>query len=137
MVRKLSSRTFIVVVFFFSASLQGAEDVSRVIPRSAYGVATIKNLEDANAKAGQVMKLVGQPPLNLLALTEISTGIGEGIDRKGTVAVAILPGTDAAPTPVFFVPVSNYAALKKQLSPDDPQSKNSLVTDLSQETIVV
>jgi hypothetical protein len=55
-----------------------------------------------------------------LELAKARLGIEKGIDEKGSLAMAVVPGDgpNDDPIPLLFVPTTDYDALIKQLNPE-------------------
>ena len=99
-------------------------DILQAIPASAHYVVYAKQLDSLDAKAAQVAALVGQPNApGALQTVKMLTGLQQGVHDKGSLAVAILPDENNLSLPIFFVPTNDYAALIKQLQPEDSQAE--------------
>jgi len=56
------------------------------------------------------------PPFDFLSAAKLTLGLQEGLDEKGSVALAAVPGApNGAPVMISFIPTEDYAALLKQL----------------------
>jgi hypothetical protein len=117
-------------------TLQAQDAVLKVIPEGALAIAYVNQLERANEGFTKVSRLVGHDGRDLLQIARATSGLKQGVDNKGMLALAVLPGTDAAPVVVAFVPTSDYQALIKQFEPDDPNAKTVKV-QLAERTVVI
>jgi hypothetical protein len=114
---------FAILVLIGSASAIAQDDVLKTIPSFAYGVAYVKEIGQANSKITKLVRLVGQQAPDLLGMARLTTGLNDGVNTKGSLAVALLPGVDGVPTPVIFVPTTDFQALLKQFKPEDSTAK--------------
>jgi hypothetical protein len=97
-------------------------DLVKLIPEDALGFVVINNLAEADAKLQQTAKRLQVPMAGAQGAIKALAGIEKGFDQKGAVGLAGVPGGDDAPlpTPVLYVPVTDYAAFVGQLGADDP-----------------
>jgi hypothetical protein len=113
-----------------------AADPLTVIPDDALGLAVINNLADTSARVQKVAEKMQLPVPELLPMAQLYTGVQQGLDDKGTLAVAMFPGGDENATwasmVAVFVPVSDYKAFVAQLQPDDASAEIAEVTIMGQ-----
>jgi hypothetical protein len=120
-------RRFAVVAFLMACALcqflspaSAADDILKIVPDSASGFLAINQPGGLDAKlqalAGE-MKVPLPPPLMML---KMQTGIKEGLDETGTIAVVVLPpeSEGALPIPIVLVPVTDFA---KFIAPFEPK----------------
>ena len=108
-----------------SATAQKGEAVGRtpaalaVLPEGVYGFAVVRNLGELDAKLSALAKDLQVTAPGPLMLVRTLSGIQEGLDEKGSLVVAVLPGTieGEPPFPVLFVPVTDYKKFVAQLQP--------------------
>jgi len=104
----------------WTAAASAADDVTAVIPNDALGFVVVNDLAASNEKIAKLAKLMELPAPNVLQLMKLSAKITKGLDEKGSVALAALPGGEGSvPKPVIFIPTNDYKALIEQLEPDD------------------
>jgi hypothetical protein len=90
-----------------------------VLPEGVYGFAVVRNLGELDAKLSALAQDLQVPAPGPLMLVRTLSGIQEGLDEKGSLVVAVLPGTEEGqpPFPVLFVPVTDYKKFVAQLQP--------------------
>jgi hypothetical protein len=103
-------------------SARGAEDVLTVVPHDVLGVVVVNRLAETSGKVAELTKKMQLPAPDLLTLLKASTGMQAGLDEKRSLAVAAVTA-GGAPAPVWFVPVTDFAAFLKQFQPADPQAR--------------
>jgi hypothetical protein len=97
-----------------------AEDVLSVVPDNVLGVTVVHRLSQTSEKASKLAEKLKLPLPNALDLAKARLGIEKGIDEKGSLALAAVPGDTPKddPIPLLFVPTTDYDALIKQLNPE-------------------
>ncbi len=112
-----------------AASAPAAEDILKLVPDSALGFAVVNGAADLDAKLQAIARhFPGQMPSPLFML-KLQSGIREGFDEKGAIAVVVLPpsGTDPMPTPIILVAVTDYDKFIEQLSPEKPEKSDDVI----------
>lgn len=119
MKRRLTSIA-ILWVWLFGAMLAWAEDsILEQIPDDALAVVVINDLTDLSGKIEKLAKQVNAPAPPPLLMLKSLTGIQEGLDETGSVALAILPADGAPAAAVLLAPVTDYAKFAAQLQVAD------------------
>ena len=126
---RFTART--VICFLATAVLVAplaADDVLSVVPDNVLGVAVVQRLTQTSEKAAKLAEKLKLPLPNALDLAKARLGIEKGIDEKGSLALAAVPGDgpNDEPIPLLFVPTNDYDALIKQLNPE--QEENGITT---------
>ncbi len=99
-----------------SATVAAADDVLQLVPDSALGVVVVNRVGATNEKLKSLALQLKVPPFDFLSTAKLTLGLQEGLDEKGSVALAAVPGTpNGVPVMVSFIPTGDYAALLKQL----------------------
>src|SRR5687768_9238505 len=93
--------------------LRAADDVLSVVPDNVLGVAVVQRLAQTNEKASKLAEKLKVSFPNALDLAKAHLGIEKGIDDKGSLALAAVPGEGAndEPVPLLFVPTTDYEGL--------------------------
>ena len=96
--------------------------VLKLVPDNALAVVIFKNLSQLDEKLTQLGQKAGLPlPPNMLAMAHEKMGLKDGLDDKGSVVLAVLPGEGpldkAPPSAVLFLPVTDYDKFIAQLDP--------------------
>ena len=91
-------------------------------------VVLINRLEPTSGKLQKLAGKVGGPPVSLLMLARMQTGIQEGLDDKGTAGHCVLPADGQPAAPIVVLPVTDYAKFLAQLKPKDAKAKIAEVT---------
>lgn len=102
-----------------SVVAQARDGVLNAIPSDAIGFAVVHNLTDTSRSIDDVAKLVQAPAPDLLGLAKRMTGLQEGLDGHGDVAI-VLTGIDPAPKGVVLAPVANFANFFAALNVKEP-----------------
>lgn len=128
--RRVLSAAVAVWLVWAAGAARAAEDVLKAIPDDALAFAAFHNLAETDAA---ILKMAGQlklPPTSPLTLLKEAAGVKQGIDEKGTAALVLLAPEEKGdePVAVLLVPVTDYAALLKQLKPEDATAKVAKVT---------
>jgi hypothetical protein len=90
-------------------SAQSAEDAVKAVPSGALGFVVINNIGEVSKKVDALAKRVGNPlPFTLLDKFKTDTGIDKGLNTDGSAMVVFLMSGGGQPSPVGFLPVSNY-----------------------------
>ena len=108
--------------------LERAADILTVIPDTAQAVVLVNHLDAASNKFAALAGKVGGPPIPLLMLARLQTGIQAGLDDKGPGAFALLPVEGKSPAPIVVLSVSDYAQLLAPLKPKDAKAKIAEIT---------
>jgi len=122
------------------ADLPGAIDR---VPSSAAVIIAMRDMEGANTKFNKFFESLGQPARNdddspMAVITKMLSV--PGLNKSGSVAIAIIPGTDGkivfgekgeddTTTAVIIAPVSDYAAFVKAMGADKVEGIASLKFD--------
>ncbi|MGA2622004.1 MAG: hypothetical protein ABSF26_30760 [Thermoguttaceae bacterium] len=118
----------LVCVALLSLPLRAAEDILKLVPDSALGLVVVNRPADVDAKLQSLGRQVQLPIPGMVTLLKARSGIGAGLDDKGTVALLVLPPKDAPePTMILLVPVTDYA---KFLAPLEPENPAAAVTEV-------
>src|SRR5581483_120307 len=104
---------------------EGDEAILQVIPGDSLGVVIASRLADTTKRIEAVGGKLNLPVPSLLPMLKITTGLADGLDDRGTVAIAIVPQEDAdlPPTAIVFVPVTDYGKLVASLKPEDEKAE--------------
>ena len=116
----------VMAIGFVPARLLLGADILDAIPRGALAVVLINRLEATSDKIESLATKVQAPSVSLLLLAKVQSGIHEGLDEKGTAAIAYLPVEDnplEPPIPIVVLPVTDYGKFVAQLQPDDATEK--------------
>ena len=116
----------VMAIGFGPARLLLGADILDAIPRGALAVVLINRLEATSDKIESLATKVQAPSVSLLLLAKVQSGIHEGLDEKGTAAIAYLPVEDnpmETPIPIVVLPVTDYGKFVAQLQPDDATEK--------------
>ena len=104
------------VLIMFPAAMAAADDVLKLVPDNALGVVVVNRVGATNEKLKALALRLKVPPFDFLSTAKLTLGLQEGLDEKGSVALAAVPSTpNGVPVMVSFVPTGDYAALLKQL----------------------
>jgi hypothetical protein len=129
------SRLFVAVLAaLFSVVPAGAaraQEVLQIIPDDAIGFALVNRVGATNEKVTTLANKLKIPmPGSPLDMLKGALGVEKGLAEKGSLAVAAFAGKDGSdePSPLFFVPVSNYQDFIKQFEPDDPSAPIAAIT---------
>lgn len=99
-----------------SAAVAAADDVLKLVPDNALGVVVVNRVGSTNEKLKSLALRLKVPPFDFLSTAKLTLGLQQGLDEKGSIALAAVPSTpDGVPVMVSFVPTGDYAALLKQL----------------------
>lgn len=105
------------VLAISAAATQAADDVLKLVPDDALGVVVVHRMGETNDKARALALRLKVPPFDVLSTAKLTLGITDGLDEKGSVAVAAVPSKpDGVPVVVAFVAASDPAALAEQLN---------------------
>lgn len=93
-----------------SAQKLQAENVLDYLPEDALGFVLVHNLEEADKKCDQLVRIFELSLPAPLTFAKRLTGLGEGLDLKGDLLVSLIPGSDASssPEPLVLLPVADY-----------------------------
>jgi hypothetical protein len=100
-----------------------AQEVLQIIPDDAIAFAVVNRVGATNEKVAALANKLKVPvPGSPLDMLKGALGVEKGFAEKGSLAVALFANKADAdePSPLFFVPVSNYQDFIKQFEPDDP-----------------
>ncbi len=119
----MTARMLIVVLLTFGTqwavapATPAAEDVLDLVPESASGLLVINRMAATDAKFQAASQRMQIPMPGPLAMLKRASAVSEGLDESGTIALVTLPpvGGESMPTPLLFVPVSDYAKFIAQL----------------------
>ncbi|MGO9113153.1 MAG: hypothetical protein ACLP9L_28295 [Thermoguttaceae bacterium] len=109
------------VLFLAASAAPAAEDVFKLVPDSALGLLVINRPAAADAKFQALGRRMQLPVPGLLAMLKQHSGVQEGWDESGTIALLVLPpqGDSALPTPILLVPVTDYGKFLGSLKAED------------------
>ena len=111
-----------------------------MIADNALGVGVINRLADTNARILKATQKMQLPLPGLLPTAQLFTGVQQGLDYKGTLAVALFSVDDedaeSSVALAIFVPTTDYPAMVKQLHPDDADAEIAQVTVAGGEYVV-
>jgi hypothetical protein len=126
------------VLLFIAGSVVRAADVLQSIPDTSLAIVLVNRLEETSDKIEKLTTLVGAPQQSLLTMLRVRTGIHDGLDEKGTAAIALLPAKDGAgmPQAAILLPVTDYKKFLSQLQPDDATKKFAEVRLAGQPVLV-
>jgi hypothetical protein len=136
---RIASRALVVLLSLAMAALPlKADDVLGVVPDNVLGVAVVQRLAQTNEKASKLAEKLKVPFPNALDLAKAHLGIEKGIDEKGSLALAAVPGEGAndEPIPLLFVPTNDYDGLIKQLKPEKEENGITTITIDDDQSIV-
>jgi len=117
----------------------GTPEVLSVVPANAWAVLTLRDLAGLNTKITKEMARLELPPVNPFLLAKGSLEIVEGINEKGTAALAVMPPSPLTTTPlnlVLFVPTSDRDKLLAFVGPKPVEDGYQKVTLKGKETFV-
>ncbi len=113
-------------------TLFAAADPLTVIPDNALGLAVVNGLADTSAKLQKLTDKMQLPVPELLPILQSFSGVQDGLDDKGGLALAVFADNHEEATwgmsLAVFVPVTDYQAFIKQLVPDDASATICEVT---------
>ncbi len=123
--RALSRAALALALALLAGPASCAADVLQAIPDTALAIVLVNRLEETSDKLERLAGQVHAPQQSLLTLLRVQTGIHEGLDEKGTAALALLPAQDAggAPQVVVLLPLTDYKQFLAQLQPVDATQK--------------
>jgi hypothetical protein len=100
---------------------RGAENILKLVPDAALGFALVQRPADADVKLQRLAGQLGFPAQSVLARLKGQAGLGEGLDRQGTLGLVVLApkGTQVRPVAVLLVPVTDYEKFLEPLKPED------------------
>jgi hypothetical protein len=113
------SSVLCILLSLASAQSQARGGILNAIPGEALGFAVVQNPTDASRNIDDLAKLVQAPAPDLLGLAKRMSGLAQGIDEHGDLAV-VLTGVDPAPKGVALVPVANFADFFAALRVTEP-----------------
>ena len=107
----------VLIVFpAFPAALAAADDVLKLVPDNALGVVVVNHVGQTNDKLRALALRLKASPFDFLSTAKLTLGLQEGVDEKGSIALAAVPSApNGVPVTVSFVPTADYAAVLKQL----------------------
>jgi hypothetical protein len=127
MFSKRATVAFLAVAIGLAAAGRAlAADVLDAIPNTALAVILVNRLEATSDKIEKLAVKVQAPSVSLLSLARVQTGIHDGLDDKGTAALAWLPSEGQpleSPVSIVVLPVTDYAKFIAQLQPENPKDK--------------
>jgi hypothetical protein len=121
MTRRLSGIVLLSVwMLLTAAAAPAAEGVLKLVPDSALGCVVINRPGTFDAKLQELGRHMELPMPSLLGMVKERTGLREGVDEQGTVALVFLPQKSAnkAPIPVLLLPVTDYGKFLGQFHPE-------------------
>ena len=97
-----------------------ADNVYDYLPEDALGCVSIRNLAVLDAKVQKLTELFETPLPAPLTFLKLTTGLGEGLDTKGDMLLALLPGDAPAspPEPIVLLPVTDYRVFAESIGGD-------------------
>jgi hypothetical protein len=101
-----------------------------VVPQGVLGFAVLRNLGELDEKLNALAKGLQIPAPPALMTVRQLLGVGEGLNEKGAVVLAVLPPPEegSPPLPVMFVPVTDYGKFIAALQPADAKAEQTEVT---------
>ena len=113
-------------------------DVLKQVPRDALGLVVVRNLSQADAKAGKVLGAIGSRLPGPLALLKSIAGLDAGLDQGRDLLVVLLPPQNNSRQfhLAVWLPVQDYDALVRSLD-GDPQRRIAAVTLAGEDLLVV
>jgi hypothetical protein len=117
-------------ILLLSASFAVASDeMLRLVPDSAWGLISINNPKDADAKINDLNREIQLPANDPLAAFKQVTGIQDGLDEESPAGYIFLPPETEGGIPIriMLLPVTNYDALLSSLN---AESKTDEVTQV-------
>ena len=104
-----------------ASAAPAAEDFLKLVPDSALGFVVINRPDAADAKLQALGRYIQLPMPGILTMLKQRSGIQEGWDQSGTLALLVLPpeGDGAVPTPILLIPVTDYGKFVGQLNAED------------------
>lgn len=98
-----------------------ASDLIDAVPEEVLGLAVVNRLDQIDAKLAKLAEPLRLPPVSLRDAVRAVSGVAEGWDMKGTVALVVMPpvGDSREPVPVLLLPVADDAKVAEQLGADD------------------
>ena len=110
-------RSVCLVLIVFATASAAADDVLKFVPDKALGAVVINRIGETNEKVRALALRLQVPPFDVLGTAKLILGLQEGIDEKGSIALAAVPSTpNGVPVAVIFVPATDLAELARQLN---------------------
>jgi hypothetical protein len=132
MTRNVSFVAAPLVWLLTAAALFADADPLTVIPDNALGLAVINGLADTSSKLQKLTEKMQLPVPELLPIIQAFSGVQDGVDEKGGLALAVFSDEHEDATwgmsLAVFVPVTDYPKFLKQLQPDDASAAITEVT---------
>lgn len=96
-------------------------EVLQHLPDDALGFVLVHNLGDADAKTQRLLTTFRVTTPGPLALVQLTTGLGEGLDKQGDALLAFLPGAHNLPDliPMLLAPVEDYGKFAASAGGDE------------------
>lgn len=108
------------LLLLMTLSLASATEIYDRIPGNSLGFVVIRDLQQASEKAEELMLAFGSAAPAPLTLAKAVTGLDEGIDTSGSLAVAMLPSSKSGGDnqPFVLLPISDYQEFAEAVHAD-------------------
>ncbi len=112
----------------------GSAAALAVVPENVIAFGVIRHLGELDEKIGTLARDLQVPAPGALMMVRTLAGIQEGLDEKGPLVVAFVPGAQAGepPFPVIYVPVTDYKKFVTQLQGTDKEDEATQITIANQ-----
>ncbi len=121
------------ILFPLAAFSARADDILQYIPDHALGYIVARELEHTSDLVEKLAEPLGYSIPSPLGLIKLSLGLGAGIDSSGTLAIALLPGSEIQP--MVLLPISDYAAFARSIQAD-PNGEVCRITVAGEDVLV-
>jgi hypothetical protein len=103
------------------------------------GFGVVRNLGELDAKLSKLAQDLQVPAPGALMMVRTLSGIQEGLDEKGSLVAAVLPGDEEQQSPftLLFVPITDYKKFIAQLQPADKDAAGSTEVIIANQTFAV
>ncbi|MCL4201803.1 MAG: hypothetical protein KJ000_04870 [Pirellulaceae bacterium] len=110
-------------------SAAAAEDVLKVVPHDVLGAVVVSDPAGTVGKWSEAAAKLDMPAPDFAAMLKQQFGAIEGIDRRGSAAIAAVPADGpSGPTMVAFVPVTDYGKLLQSVAAEKASETISKAT---------
>jgi hypothetical protein len=136
--RRIRPLHLAVALLLIAIRIADAAEILQQVPRDALGLAVVRNLSEADAKAGRALSAVGSRFPGPLALLKSIAGIQAGLDERRDLMIVLLPplNNSARFSLALWLPVEDYDALVHSLD-GDPGRRVAAVTLAGEDLLVV
>ena len=94
-----------------------AKDIVGLLSGDTLGYVVVNRLAETDEKIQAMGRRMKLPIPSLVSMVKTKSGITQGMDELGSIAVSFLP-TSQGPAALLYVPVDDYAAFIEQLEPE-------------------